>query len=138
MAMFPEFKSPFLNGICRELEKRSKAIKYRSNKFTCEANQPDDVEWLTLNITPYVGNYTIFQFMDGNHGWVYVRSKGRKDRGKILFELKEIRLVENASGIVSAVETTIDCSCRFDSDRRIEATDTIRAAWSDVEVRIYE
>jgi hypothetical protein len=138
MAMLPEFKSPFLNSICRQVEKRSKAIKYHSREFEWEANQPGEVELLTLNITPILGNYSIFQFTDGNHGWVYVRSQGRKDRGKILFELEDIRLVENAPGIVSAIETTIACSGQFNSDRRLEATDTIRTAWSEVEVRIHE
>jgi hypothetical protein len=135
MAKFPTFKSPFLNHICQQLAARGKAIKHSAD-LKWETKQPDEFEWLTVNITPVVGHYTVFQFTEDNLGSLYVRSKSRADRGKILLQIKNINLIDNAAGIVEAIETTVNNSRALKTQQRSEANQEIRAAWSNVEMRV--
>lgn len=136
MVMFPVFKSAFLNRLCRQLEARSKAIKHHGD-LTWETKQPDEFEWLTVYVKPVVGHPSIFQFVEDNRACVFVRSRDRRNRGKILFQVRDVKLIDNAQMIVEAVEATITNSTGLRSEERATASNLIRAAWSNVEARVF-
>ncbi len=135
MADLPEFKSPFLNNVSRRLAARRKALSHQG-RLTWETGQPDEEEWFAAYFTPIPGHYVICEFVEGNWVSVRVRSSRRRNRGKILFDLEDINVIDNAHMIVEAMETTICCSHGLDSEHRIRYAESIRAAWSKVEVRV--
>ena len=99
MANLPEYSSRFLNSVCRRLAARRKSLSHRG-KLTWETEQPDEFEWLSVYFDPYSGNYCIFQFAESNHISIYVRSKRRKDRGKVLLAIEGMQVVDNADAII--------------------------------------
>lgn len=102
---FPSFDSRFLNGVSRQFERRRKALSY-VGELTVETEQPDYFEWLSINIKTFAGHYVIFQFVEDNRVDIYVRSSRRRDRGKVLFELRDVKLVDNSQAIVESCEKT--------------------------------
>lgn len=135
MADLPVFRSQFLNHIAERLANRRKALK-RHGELAWETQQPDDFEWLTVNFTPLVGNYCVFQFIEDNRVNVFVRSKTRHRRGRVLLAIKDITIVNNARRIVDAVEATIGASEFLELNNLHNRADGIRDAWSRLEVRI--
>jgi hypothetical protein len=136
MAKFPFFKSTFLDNVCRQFEARSKALKHHG-KLTFETQQPDEFEWLTVNFTPFVGHYLIFQFLKGNQACVCVRSRSRKNRGKVLGELRDLVLIDNARMIIEAIENTISLSSQISSDGHPTHNNSlIMAVWSKVQMHV--
>ena len=123
--------------ISRRLAARRKALKHHG-ELKWETKQPDDFEWLTVNFTPLVGDYCIFQFVEDNRVCIFVRSQKRANRGKILLAIEDIKIVDNSGDIVDAMETTIANSGSLQSVSSSEAVVAIRAAWSKVEVRVVD
>lgn len=130
----PEFESAFLDQVCRQIEKRTKAWK-KYGDYSWETLQPDDFEWLTLNFAPHVGNYVIIQFVEDNRVSLFIRSSRRHDRGKILFESVDNKVVNNAVAIVEAIETTIVNSTTIESDSSSVSEEEITRAWNAVLLR---
>lgn len=137
MTELPTFKSPLLNNICRRLEARGKALKHQG-KLTWETKQPDEFEWISVYFTPVVGHYVILQLVEDNRATVFVRCSGRKRRGKILLELKDINLISNADAIVEAFEATISQSISLSIDEESEAAELICEAWANTQIQITE
>lgn len=135
MSKLPDFNSLFLNQLARALEARRKSLGHRG-KLTWSTKQPDDFEWLTVNFAPLIGHYCIFQFVQDNRSYVYVRSRNRVNRGKLLFAMENFALVNNGAGIVEAMETTIADSGKLQSDFSHAAVEAIRFAWARVQIRI--
>lgn len=135
MSELPVFNSPFLKHISDRIGRRRKAIR-RSGKLSWETKQPDDFEWLTVYVTPLVGDYCIFQFVEDNRVSIFVRSRRRANRGKILLAIEDIKVIDNAHEIVNAMETTIAESGMLQPGNLQEADNVIRAAWANVEVRV--
>ena len=133
MSKLPVFESKFLNQLSNELAARRKALKYHG-ELSWETKQPDDFEWLTVNITPIVGNYCIFQFVEDNRVCIFVRSKNRSNRGKVLLAIENINVVDNAQEIMAAIMVTIKESNNLQSASTHEATRKIRDAWSRVKI----
>jgi hypothetical protein len=103
---FPTFKSRFLQKLSNRLATRAKALKYHG-RLEWTTVQPDEFEWLSLTVHAFVGNYCIVQFVEDNRVSIYIRSSKRRDRGKILLAMEDIKLIDNAPAIVDAVEATI-------------------------------
>jgi hypothetical protein len=138
MTAFPIFRSPFLNHICQHLAVRSKALQHQG-KLTWETKQPDDFEWFTVYFTPVVGHYLIFQFAEDNWVCIYIRSRHQRNRGKILLEIEDIKIIDNASQIVEAIERTVSLSHNMMKPENLsEAAMMIRAAWARLEVRVFD
>lgn len=133
---FPQFKSQFLDRLCREFERRSKSIRHKAT-FTFETKQPDEFEWLALNCRCIGGPYVVFQFVEDNRVSVYIRSSGRRDRGKVLFALEGLSVVGNSEAIVLACKDTLDSSYALARDLEDSGNaDRIRSIWRQVAVKI--
>ena len=132
---FPKFKSTFLDNIFHALNTRTKTLNHRG-RLTWETIQPDDFEWLAVCFDPLVGHPSIFQFVEDNQVHVFIRSRSKFNRGKILFKIQGMHVVDNGHAIVSAIESTIDNSREFGSREEHLAANSIINAWSAVEVRI--
>jgi hypothetical protein len=137
VANLPTFNSAFLIHLSRRIEARRKAIKHKGN-LTWETKQPDDFEWLSVYITPFTGDHCIFQFVEDNRVYIYVRSKRNANRGKILLEIEDITIIDNAHAIVDAIEVTIYRSHALQSEHAQEAVNAIRAVWADLEIRAFK
>lgn len=132
MSNLPVFGSPFLNHLSQRIAARRKSLKYHG-KLNWETVQPDEFEWLSVDFTPLVGHYCVFQFVEDNRVSVYIESKKRVNRGAILLAIENITIVDNAHDIVDAMETTIVESSRMPSD---DSSAVVRAAWGRLEVRV--
>lgn len=106
--------------------------------MTWETTQPDQFEWLTVYFKAVVGHYLIFQFVEDNRVSVFVRSRARSNRGKLLLEIRDIKLVDNAQKIVGAVEATVVHSNELGWDDQPTGRELILAAWSQVEARVFK
>ena len=133
--MLPSFRSHFLDNICRELAARAKALR-RHGQLTWETQQPDEFEWFTACFKPLVGHYCVFQFDEDNQVNVFVRSRDRRNRGKVLFQLLGIKVVDNAEFVVAAMEATIISSGGFETTNEPIAAGLVRSCWSRIEVRL--
>jgi len=137
MTWLPTFESTFLNGICRRIEARGKALKHQG-KLTWETKQPDDFEWISFYFEPILGHYIICQLSEDNRASIFIRDRSRARRGRVLLAIKETILFDNCIAVVSALETTIAQSKMFFIEKQPEALERIRTTWSDLQVRIVE
>ena len=135
MADLPVFKSKFLKKVSERIAARRKALKY-FGELTWVTQQPDDFEWLTVKFAPFVGHYCIFQFVEDNRVSVFVRSKRRCDRGKVLLAIEDVTIANDSRSIVDAVEATIVASRFWESNNSQDGVSRIRAEWSRLAVRI--
>lgn len=131
----PSFRSEYLSNIARRFEQRRKALRHQG-KISWDTKQPDEFEWLTVKFIPLLGNYCIFQFAERNRAWIYVRSKRRANRGKVLFSIENVTLFDNAAGIINAAEITIAHSEGLLADNPTYAASVIRETWRELEVRL--
>jgi hypothetical protein len=133
VSTFPMFASSFLNQICHELATRTKALR-RHGKLIVETKQPDDFEWLALTFIPLIGDCCIFQFVEDCRASLFVRSRNKVNRGKVLVKIEDIRVINNGHAIIKAIETTIASACEG-AGARVSAK--IHATWADVTVDLH-
>ncbi len=135
MKNVPRFRSIFLTDISHELALKRKSLR-RRGVLTWETIQPDEFEWLTVKITPYVGNHCIFQFVEDNRVCIFVRSKKRQDRGKVLLRIEDLKIVSDSESVFAAIDTTISRSIDLHSGSAGSALAGIREAWEGLAVRV--
>lgn len=102
----PEFRDRFLTNSLRGFQRRRKAISHHGNlEFHWDAD--DAFEWLTVTFTAPRLPSVILQLVERNRINLYIRSNDKSDRGKVLLRMESAALVDDASGIVDAFESTL-------------------------------
>ena len=132
----PTFDNNFLNRLCRQIEKRTKALKHHGS-LRWETTQPDEFEWVTISFDALCGPWITFQFVEDNRVSIFLQSKGRKDRGKILLALEDIKVVDSAKLIVEAIEETIRRSTELLQNNEVELKEKITKSWENLRIQIH-
>ena len=134
----PQFQSAFLNGICRSLGKRRRAICY-SGALKLDVGLHEDFEWLSAHYSCFSLPCVIAQFVEGNRMSLFIRSNTRRNRGKILLAMENVFVVDNPELLVEAFEWTIGQSYSFKEGQPDPALcDTIKRKWNELILRALE
>ena len=122
--IFPDFKNPFLDGICRAFDRRRKPIAYHGT-LEFDASPEGELEWIEIRYSSFNRPVLILQIDEEHRVCFYLRSNEAHNRGKVLFRLEDVRLVDNPSVVVECFEATIAESFSFDTEK----AESIRAEW---------
>ena len=132
--IFPEFKNPFLDGICRACDRRRKAIAYHGT-LEFDASPDGEPEWIEIRYSSFNDPVLILQIDDEHRMCFYLRSNETRNRGKVLFRLEDVRLVDNPSLVVETFENVRLQSHFFGDD---DAESRIRAEWDKVTLQVHD
>ena len=130
----PEYTDKFLNECSKALKRRGKAIRHHG-RLTFSHDPAESFEWLTLSYSSHNYPSVIVQLVEGGKVSLYVRSNRRIDRGKVLLELRDLRILGNAETLVEAFEWTIDKMQAWHA-KDVETVTEVKAKWDQLSVRI--
>lgn len=102
---FPIFKSRFLNDICSEFRRRQKAICIFGDIST-QTSFTGDFEWIAIFFHFSHWPYLELQAVEDNRISLFIRLGSKKKKGKVIFELKNI-IVLDCKRLVETFEWTI-------------------------------
>lgn len=125
---FPGFKSSFLQDAYKAILKRRKAINHFGVGSIELLTDPDDSrEWLSLcyNADPALE----VEFIEDNRLNIFVRRNRRKQDGKVLLRLDDLRIVRAASRIVELIEYTIWTMDELEGEETGEVKEKIEEKW---------
>lgn len=133
-SVLPEFRDPFLKAVIVALSRRRKAIKYHGN-LELSYDPTDTFEWLTINY--WTSNYPslILELNEGGRINFFARSQRGADRGKVLIRIEDLRVVSNASLIVSTFEWTIS-ETKYENQYDLNLWKEIEEHWRKLSIRI--
>jgi hypothetical protein len=133
----PHFRDIFLDRACRAFEKRRKAISYHG-RLSFDSDPSSSAEWATLVYSSFNHPSLILELTEGHRGNFYIRSNQPKSRGKVLFRLEDLRLLDTPSRLVETFEWTISRSRRIEEDAESApiVLDSILQRWKSLAVRI--
>jgi len=97
---------------------------------------PFELEWIEIRYSSFNDPALILQTDEEHRMCFYLRSNDARDRGKVLFRLEEVRLVDNPSRVVETFENVGLQSHFFGDDD--EAESRIRAEWDKVTLQAHD
>ena len=109
---FPSFDSPFLEEVALSLRKRSKAIKNRAVRFTCERvrelRDSGDYELMEMQIELHRTPRIQFSFKLWSDRWLWIDIRQPSKRGWLFDWQHDGRVGDTEpSGIVESIITTL-------------------------------
>jgi hypothetical protein len=120
----PDFRDPFLRNAANSLALRRKSISHRG-KLTISHDPDDDFEWFSAVYESASRRTAVLQLTEKNRAHLFIRSTRGKDRGRILFRIEDMILVDNAALLLTAFEQTIATL----DQQRDDAFDDLRGVW---------
>ena len=130
----PEFGDTFLKNAAQAFRKRTKAINFHGNlEFSYDFE--DSFQWITVCYSSFNYPSLILQLVGGGKISFFVRSNRKMDRGRVLLTIDNLRVVKNASLLVSTFEWTIDKTQTSDINNP-DLWEEIRKRWEELAMRV--
>jgi hypothetical protein len=127
-----------LNNACCGFAKRRKALAHHGT-LGFDSDPRDTFEWITIGIRPLVGPALILQLAEQNWVSLYLRSRRRENRGKVLLAIEGLTVADNAQSLVATVEWTMTMSLKYtDQTPNQVVSDEISARWRRLAIRRVE
>jgi hypothetical protein len=103
---WPEFADGFLRTVLSGIARRRKTLGHRGDVRLWFPDADDRREWCALSLELSIRRAVMLSLWPRNHASLRVVSTWVRDRGRVLFDLPDLRLPADAARIVAAFEVT--------------------------------
>jgi hypothetical protein len=133
----PVFQSDFLNRVCAEFAKRSKAFSSRG-ELSFHTDPEDDFEWVSIYYRFSNWPSVELQVVEDRRMSLFVRRTTRKREGELLVSLRDLYIMDEPGRVVELFEWTVGKLYLLNNPVvDVDLCNSIKAEWEQLSFKVY-